>query len=227
MTAEAKMDCIRGCVEMSPQFSMISGTMEFAESSVFSNPNNVFDCSKSIIETICKTILNDKGLAFDSTESLPGLSKKAISSLVTIVPGDNEQEEELRGLGRIQGGLISSVSGICELRNRLGYLSHGRDILTAATSPIYAQYVLNVTDAVGGFLLQLHSESSSITTRSRHYYADYQEFNEWYDEMNGNISIGGYEYDASECLFKTDPEAYKEALLEYDESKKAEENENE
>jgi hypothetical protein len=44
---------------------------------------------------------------------------------------------------------------------------------------------------------------------------DNQEFNEWFDENNEEVSIAGVPYRASEALYYTDFESYKEALEEY------------
>lgn len=46
-------------------------------------------------------------------------------------------------------------------------------------------------------------------------FIDNQEFNEWFDENNDEVNIAGIPYRASEALYYTDFQSYKEALEEY------------
>lgn len=46
-------------------------------------------------------------------------------------------------------------------------------------------------------------------------YTDNEEFNEWFDEINDYVVINGISYKASEALYSTDFESYKNAFEDY------------
>src|SRR4051812_16149297 len=72
------------------------------ESAVNSNPSLVFDVSKTLIESACKTILNDRAEAVDEKWDLPRLLKEATSKLQLSPSGTESSDEPLR---KLIGGL--------------------------------------------------------------------------------------------------------------------------
>lgn len=55
-------------------------------------------------------------------------------------------------------------------------------------------------------------------------YIDHEDFNKWLDDSQDNVVVGSLSYSPSEVLFNTDYQSYKEALEEYNNQVKQEEN---
>jgi len=55
-------------------------------------------------------------------------------------------------------------------------------------------------------------------------YNDNKDFNEWLDSSQENVMVGSLSYSPSEVLYNTDYQSYKEALEEYNNQEKQEEN---
>ena len=55
-------------------------------------------------------------------------------------------------------------------------------------------------------------------------YIDHEDFNKWLDDSQDNVVVGSLSYSPSEVLYNTDYQSYKEALEEYNNQVKQEEN---
>jgi|GEM_PF-2679853 len=55
-------------------------------------------------------------------------------------------------------------------------------------------------------------------------YIDHEDFNKWLDDSQDNVVVGSLSYSPSEVLYNTDYQSYKEALEEYNNQEKQEEN---
>jgi len=209
------MHWCRKIIDEHPQWLPFLEKIEMIEIGVENNSNSAFDYSKGLIESVCKTILKDDGIAYEENIELPKLFKITIDHLMRQVSLKTLDEDEKLALKNIIGSLNNSVSYIAYLRNKLGNVSHGQDAYIENVSILGSQFVLKITDAIVGFLLEAHLENFSILKRAKHNYFDNTEFNEWYDGLEGELLIGGTVYSASEALFHLDYEKYKEELLNY------------
>lgn len=199
---------MREQIKNRPTIASLGEIFDLAESSY--NSDAVFDYCKSILESVCKTILIDRGTILDDNTDLPKLAKVALNSLL-----DNLNSGERVALNKINSGIITTIHGICEMRNNYGLVSHGKDIREEGSVQILRNHVLRVTDVVGSLLIQLHFDSFSSIEGRRLYYENQSDFNDWFDDINGDVPIGGYTFKSSEVLFRNDIVAYKEELNNY------------
>lgn len=171
------------------------------------------DLSKALLETIFKTIINDRADNEDLNIEFKPMYRRA-RELVRF--SDEEYANQI--LERVASGLVHSVG---ELRNRYGAASHGDD--GYHENPIEmcnVEFIASAVDGLVGSLYFRHRETLHPGLAQRIQYSDYGEFNDWVDEQfggyemplgNGNVIL----FSASELLYKHDVDSYKEMLLQF------------
>lgn len=192
------------------------------EQAVINQPALAIDLAKALVETTCKTVLNDRKLPLDNAWDLPQLFRATINCL-KFAPDHIRNEAAVEAsLRRTSGSLQGVVQGLCEIRNQEGFASHGRDGYAATLDIIHAEFVARSADAVISFLYKTHFQDR--IQHRRLLYDDNSEVNEWIDDQNSPISISyrdaageniNLEYTSSEVLFNIDQDAYKVALNEH------------
>lgn len=187
------------------------------ESAVLDNPALAFDLAKSLVESVCKTILADRGQEVDHSQDTPKLFREALRYLQLLPESHTGNADVLDSLKKTTGSLQSLVSGLCELRNREGLASHGRDGYSDSLESVQAQLAARSADALVHFLLSAHHSYPNQSPKRRVQYHDNVEFNRYLDETHDRIVISTYEYDPSYVLFNVDDEAYKDLLVQYKE----------
>src|SRR5258708_3227399 len=95
------------------------------EGAVNNNPALAFDLAKTLIESVCKTLLQDRGKPAGDEAELSPLFRETLANL-RLMPDTHSGSTEVRNsLKKTLGGLHTVVQGICELRNAEGFASHG------------------------------------------------------------------------------------------------------
>lgn len=172
-------------------------------------PNLAFDLARSLVETVCKTILTDRGAT--PPKGYDDLLRDTYSSVqLTPPPAD---DAVVAGFRRIVEGLDGAVGGISELRKKEGLASHGKDAYTMPTESIQAEFAARAADTIVCFLYRCHRQFSTLETRHL-IYDDYPKLNEYIDETHEPVRIFQYELPPSRVLFATDREAYREQVME-------------
>lgn len=189
--------------------------LEALEDAVDARPSIAFDLARSLIETTCRTILEDVGQQIIGTPECPKLLKQTVACL-KLTP-EFSVPETRDGVRKTINGIATVVQGLCEIRNREGSASHGRDAFGRSLEPMHAQLAARSADAVVAFLWSVHQAGPAEIVTHRLRYEDHTRFNEWIDQGDP-VEVLGILYKQSEVLFKADPEAYRERLLEFENS---------
>jgi len=177
-----------------------------------SSPGLVIENCKSLVESIFKTILVevDSKTEADLKDCDIGNLYKQVKKVLFF---------EEKGYLNIIGSFSSAIS---EFRNKLGETSHGKDIYTlennrTALFDDEILFLLSTTDNISYFLLSYYKNlyPAYAEKRKELEYEDNQEFNEWFDETEDAVSLGGVSLSPSRVLFDGDIEAYKTSLSEY------------
>lgn len=190
----------------------IEQQVEGIERAIIENPGLAFDLAKTLIESTCKTILSDRGISFTPDDDLPKLFKTATSHLPFLPASASREVEARRSLAQALSGLRTAVQGVCELRNRYGFASHGTELPHPPMESVQALLVAQSTDAIVGFLYRIHQQEREAPPRVSPEYGDNSDFNRYVDDANSLVRIFALEYRPSEVLFAVDPEAYHDAL---------------
>lgn len=185
------------------------------ELAIIENPGLAFDLARTLIESVCKTILNERRVAFNTDDDLPKLFK-AVTSKLSFLPASASGEiEARRNLEKTLGGLHTTLQGICELRNLYGFASHGAGEKRPTMETTQALLAAQAADAIVRFLYRVHHQDRVIPRESRLDYKDNPSFNEYVDEANEPVHIFDLVYTPSEVLFTVDEEAYRNLLINF------------
>ncbi|MEA5551979.1 abortive infection family protein [Anabaena cylindrica UHCC 0172] len=109
--------------------------------------------ARTLLETVCKYILDKSGVTYDPGEDLPSLYRKTSKEL-TLAPSQHTEET----LKRIFGGCQTIVEGLGTLRNRLSD-AHGRSMNDAKPAPRHAELAVNMAGSMAIFLIQTWEEN--------------------------------------------------------------------
>jgi hypothetical protein len=186
------------------------------EESVTKNPSLAFDLAKALVESVCKTILQDRGQTTPNDDDLPKLFGTTLEQLRVLPDAHTADKETGRSIRKTAGALYSVVQAICELRNRQGFASHGKVAETEPLDSIQAELAARAADAVVSFLFKAHRQyAPSAAKPKRLEYEVSTEFNTFVDESCEPIRIFDLEYRPSEVLYYVDYEAYVEQLTSF------------
>lgn len=118
-----------------------------------SDPEGAITLARTLLETVTKRILDERGEAYSNTDDLPKLYGKVAKAL-NLAPNQHTEEP----IKAILGGAMNLVNGIGTLRNRLSD-SHGRGgRLPIRPSPRHASLAVNTAGAIATFLVETFNE---------------------------------------------------------------------
>ncbi len=120
-----------------------------------SDPEGAITVARTLLETVCKRILDDVQAVYTDKEDLPKLYSMTANAL-KLAPNQHS-EEAIKG---ILGGAMTVVNGIGTLRNKLSD-SHGRGGKPVKPSPRHASLAVNMAGALATFLVETHIERNA------------------------------------------------------------------
>ena len=206
----------RGILERAGGAIQIRQQVEGIEKAVHDQPAMVFDLAKALVETICKTILDELGVGYGNNFDAPKLLRETLSRLQLFPSGHGSPSDVTESIKKTANGLMTTVQGLCNLRTREGMVSHGREAFSVNLEPVQALLAASAADTVAGFLWNVHKSYSPTEKPERLSYEDNPEFNEWLDQMyEPPVMILDLPYKHSEILFHLDRQAYSDALQEH------------
>jgi len=208
-----RLQGVREIISIYPEAVRLERHIKALERALAENPSLAFDLAKSLIETICKTILKDRGVEVGSRLDAQQLVRETLRVLQLLPNNYPDSSNIAESLRKTIRGLQTTIQGLCELRNREG-MSHGQDAFSPMLETIHAILAAQAADTIASFLFKIH-KSYTETDIDRIYYQDYKEFNQYIDENNELIRIFNLKYLPSEVLFYTDEKAYRDLLYEY------------
>lgn len=121
------------------------------------DPEGAITAVRSLVESVCKHILDDAHVAYTDDGDLTKLYKAAAKHL-NLAP-EQHAEEVFR---QILGGCTSVVNGLAGMRNRLGD-SHGKGLTYVAPGKRHAKLAVTVGGGAAVFLLETYLERKGAT----------------------------------------------------------------
>ena len=213
-TSRFQMIGARSAILDSPIAEPIERQINAIEKSLESVPDFAFDLSKTLVESVCKTILADIGQPVGKWDT-PKLLKETANRLDLLPrnhPGGAKTRDSVEKTIR---GMIQTIQGLCELRNDYGMASHGRDAFSDRLDLRQATLAAQAADTIVSFLYRIHRDALRQTPGVRVHYEDQPDFNDAFDRDNELIRLGELELLPSYVLFHCDQEAYKAALNDF------------
>lgn len=119
-----------------------------------SDPEGAITVAKSLLESVCKHILDERGIDYRENQSLPALYESAASAL-GIFPNKKNDEATTK----ILGGCVTIVGGLANLRNKLSD-AHGKGKSSSSASRVQAELAVSMSGAVSVFLISTFEEKA-------------------------------------------------------------------
>ena len=113
-----------------------------------SDPEGAITAARTLLEAVCKYILDEEGVEYLDAIDLPNLYKLAVQQL-SLAPSQHTEEAFKKTLGGCHG----IVLGLSTLRNRLSD-SHGKGKKGMKPAPRHAELAVNLAGALASFLIQ-------------------------------------------------------------------------
>ena len=206
---------VRSAIRDGPIAEFIEQQIDAIENAVESVPDFAFDLSKTLIESVCKTVLADIGQSANPNWDAPKLLKETTNRL-NLIPRNHPDPAKARdSVEKTLRGMLQTIQGLCELRNNYGMASHGRDAFSARLDIRQATLAAHAADTIVSFLYRIHRDALMQTAGARVYYEDHADFNEAFDLEHETFRLGNLEFLPSRVLFHVDREAYRAALYEH------------
>lgn len=168
----------------------------------------VLENCKSLVESICKTILHDLGESIPRGETIQNLVSKACNKMAC-----------LPNTGELARSFITVARRLGEFRNSFSEVGHGhpvyeleenRNKITQAT----IRFMMNSVEQLSLFLISVYQTEYPQHVQRQARYEDNPDFNELFDDQFEPIQIGEYgPYSPSEVLFNIDSDAYRTELV--------------
>ena len=210
--ARFQMIGTRAAMRGGPIAEAIDQQIHAIENALESVPDFAFDLSKTLVESVCKTVLADIGPLAEPNWDAPKLLKTTTNRLALLPRGHSNPAKARDSVEKTILGLVQTIQGLCELRNGYGMASHGRDDFSARLGRRHATLAAHAADTIVSFLYRIHHDALMQTPGARIYYEDHAGFNEAFDNDNETIRVSELGLRPSEVMFKGDPGAYKAAL---------------
>ena len=113
----------RAAVLDGPIAEAIKQQIHTIESSLESVPDFAFDLSKTLVESVCKTVLADIGQPADPKWNAQRLLKETTGRL-NLLPRSHPDPAKARdSVEKTLRGMLQTIQGLCELRNSYGMAS--------------------------------------------------------------------------------------------------------
>ena len=205
----------RAALADGPVAEAIEQQINAIENTLESVPDFAFDLSKTLVESVCKTVLADIGQPADPNWDAPRLLRETTNRLSLLPRNHPDPQRARESVEKTIRGLLQTIQGLCELRNNYGLASHGRDSFTARLDLRQATLAAQAADTIVSFLYRIHRDALVQTPGARVYYEDHTDFNEAFDRAYDVVRFGELELLPSRVLFHADGEAYKTALNEF------------
>ena len=150
--------------------------------------------TKSLLEAICKTILDHETTEYDKNDNVNKLIKKTIKALRI----ENHDQISLFG-----NSLVTSMQNLGEIRNRIDDSSHGKSLLdrNKKIDSITASFLVNSSEMIACFLIEFYEiEHPRKRGENEFEFQEMKEFNDYLDDQHGSVEIAQIPYSTSEAL---------------------------
>jgi hypothetical protein len=118
------------------------------------DPDGAITAARTLLETVCKHILDERKVGYGDHPDLPDLYGYVAKEL-RLAP--NQQIDAI--MKQIAGGCFSVINGLAGLRNRLGD-SHGKGKTAVSVQPREAHLAVNLAGALAVYLVESWENNS-------------------------------------------------------------------
>lgn len=126
------------------------------EAAIVDDPALAIGTAKELVETCCKTILEERHVEHPKNDDLPGLVKLTAKTL-ELTPSDiPDKARAAETIKRLLSNLATITQGVAELRNHWG-TGHGKVARTKGLQPRHARLAVGAASTLAVFLTETHN----------------------------------------------------------------------
>ena len=129
------------------------------QKSMESNPGDAVGKAKELIESCCKTILEERGVAVDEEWEIPKLLKETTSRL-DLLPTGVENAKVDEAVKRLLGNLSQMTFQLATMRNKMG-TGHGKANSFIGLEPRHAKLAVGSASTLCWFLWESYQQGKS------------------------------------------------------------------
>lgn len=167
----------------------------------------VMENCKALLESICKTVLDELGEPYSGSESIQALVSKACSKMSC-----------LPSTGDLARSFTTVAQKLGEFRNTFASIGHGQPVRLLEENKkkvigASVDFMVNSIEQLAIFLITVYQDEYPRHVTQQLRYEDNKDFNVNFDEQLEPVQIGIYgPYSPSEVLFYMDENAYRTEL---------------
>jgi len=128
--------------------------------SIESDPSLAIGTAKELIETVCKTILEERGKPVEGAPDIPLLTKALLRELELVPEGVPEQKRGSDLIKSILRSLGTIGNDLAQLRGLYG-TGHGKTAKTQALKARHARLAVGAAATLVTFLYETHQQNST------------------------------------------------------------------
>lgn len=142
----------------------MSRQIELMVSMQSTNPTNAIGMAKELIESCCKTILDDLGIVWSKTDDVPQLTSKTMDALNLLPANIQETDQGADAIRVVLGNLRAILSKLAEIRNTFGS-GHGKSASFQGLEERHAKLAVGSSITFVDFIWSTYDNQKKIGTR--------------------------------------------------------------
>ena len=208
------LSAARVALQQAPQAQRIVQLIDAIEQIPSSNPELVFDLCRALIESVCKTVLNDLGEPIPPKPNAENMVAALLKRLQVFLDPQSVEAQSKQAVGDTVTGINKFVNGIGAYRRLFGLASHGHDGYEDGVDLSHAMLVVGVTDALVAFLFATHRRLHGQEEWHRATLGDHEDFDQYLDDEHdpSPIPVFGDDFRPSAVLFAINRTGYLKRL---------------
>jgi hypothetical protein len=127
------------------------------ETAIASDPPLAIGTAKELVETCCKTILTNRGVAFSKSAELPELVRLTTRELELTPDNIPDKAKAADTVKKLLSSLATITQCVAELRNQYG-TGHGKSAGAKGLGPRHAKLAVGAASTLAVFLTETHNE---------------------------------------------------------------------
>jgi len=128
------------------------------EQTMHTDPALAIGTAKELVETVCKTILSERGKGISGTPDMPTLTKEAFKELKLVPEGIPEEARGAKTIRVLLSNLGTIANNLAELRNLYG-TGHGPLGTAKGLGARHAKLAVGAAATLAMFLFETHKEA--------------------------------------------------------------------
>jgi len=201
----------RGILALAGPAIHLEQQLDAIEAAVASAPGLAADLARTLVETICKTILVDRGQECEWFV-YKDLLQQTYAAIQLVPDGELESQDSVMALRQLAENLDGAILGISLLRQATGLASHGKDAYFVPIEVIQGEFAARAANALASFLYKSHRRRVGRPAGRTGEFEQNPELNDWIDGSNEPAVIFDLFFRPSEVLYYVDRDAYRDAL---------------